>query len=446
MPCKIIGVEGAEDWRDMFLQLAKEVQRIHNDVCLFWLHWHVERGNDVTLRRWKAAYVDYKRGITVAKELHHERHGDRPGKKAARVQWDRELEAALETLSDPGKCPVHPWPNEFGRELWRHVVERHPGVHKTVRNLVTNKLRKTLTNHPQSGGPWKRWIITLAGEGEMPTFSRMMPIPFSVENGTLKQTDDGDFRFVLRLNRIPVPGRKMAKATVLTCTLKTRGRENDFLRKILERVVEGEYPRKGSQILRDGENWFAELCYQLPPLPKAAVEPNKVGVIRPGLTRPFRLRLNGRTEALRRRGTLVRYRLRSLSAQFKGRAEAYRKQSSAGKGHGRKRATQSWRVKLCRARQDFKDSYNKQLCRDVLNRCIREHVGKIVFIQPDGVWKKTRFLETCGKLGDWDARASVWDWYQITNLLRRYCEEQGLIFVVKKHGNAIPIQGLRAAG
>lgn len=410
MPCKIASCEGAENWRELLKQLTCDVQRVHNDTCLAWLHWHVEHGNDVKVRTWMAGYREAKK--------------ENPKAKVA-------------------KCPVDPWPNEFGRHLYRYLADRHPTVHKAVRNLVSNKLRKTITGAQQSNGPWKRWLITLSGQGEMPTFSRALPVPFSKSNGTLERVKNG-FQFLLRLDRIEVPGRKAGTSTLLKLGLYTKGRHLQWMRSTLDRIADEEYRWMGSQIVWD-DGWYVELCYQLPPLPKAAVDPGVVAILRPGLNRPVRFRVGGKTESLRRRGTLVKFRLRALAAQFMSRAAAYKKQSSAAKGHGRKRATQSWRVKLAQSRNDFKDSYTKQFCRDVISRCIQMRAGTLVWVQPEGDWKKTRFLDWAGKLGDWDSKGPGWDWYKVTSLLGRYCEEHGLVFVLRKRGNGKAANQLRKA-
>ena len=375
--------EERERWNE-WSRLAEAVQAIANDCYALWQAWHVQRGSDLQIRKWMAAYF-----------------------------------AAKNAKKKTTKCPVHCWPAEFGKQLWRDIDARHGTTHSRVRTLVINKLQKTLTKTGGTNSAWKRWILILSGRGQYPSSSRPLPIPFDCGNGRLQKNGEAGnpWRFELRLDRNPEDG----KSELQTLRLSTGGYKNHGLRTILERIESGDYEFKGSNLLQRDGTWWIELCYTMPPAELADVDSEKTAFVTPAVRRPLDLWLGGRPEGLRRSGRDIGQILRGLSSQFRSRQEHYKRQSSAGKGKGRKRATSAWRDKLGARRKDAKKTYNEQLAAAVIGRCIQERCGRVVFFQPTDKRKASRFLERCD---DWIG----WDWHQLKTLLSRRCEELGIEF------------------
>ena len=393
IPIRIDRVDGPKDWRAQLRTLSEEVKRINNDVGFFWLQWHLDKGHDQLVREWVATY----RRIQQA---------DPKGKAP--------------------KCPVESWPKELGKQIWHWIVGRHRGVNSRVVALAINRAKAQYTTMPASNGAWKRWIRVLCGDGEMPTYSNRLPIPFDRQNGRL-QRDDAGYQLSVGVARVVEPGKRRATPNQWILSLRTKGRKLDSLRTIMGRVLAGEYKYMGSSIVENDDGWYVLLSYELPPVVKADLNPDRVALLSPAVGRPVDLWIDGHKEGLRRRGRLIEVRMRAISAQFRSRQKAYHYASSASKGHGRKRATRSWVHKLERARQDLKSTYNQQLAHDVVQRCVQLGHGTLVFYMPDDRRKKTRFLELAGKLDRFD-RKSSWDWFQFKTLLARRCEDEGVRF------------------
>ena len=82
---------------------------------------------------------------------------------------------------------------------------------------------------------------------------------------------------------------------------------------------------------------------------------------------------------------------------------------------------------------DFVKTANNQLVHDVVEKCLEANCGRLVYFQPTGSVRDTRFLHVAGKVpGRMDNTS--WGWRQVHDLLARKCEEVGIDFKVCKVG------------
>ena len=403
----IVGVDGDKaafaEAKQRWSELGFAVQRLTNDFYAHWLRLQIEAGGHKLIR----TYV------------------------ADTLAWHK---ADPKTRGAKPKCSVKAADNAMQKKLYRLLSDDHPEIHVRCLVLALHKLSQKLAMTPASNSAFPRWIRILDGCGEFPSSSRPLPIPFDTSNGSLLPPADEkrDFwRFQLRVDRIAREG-KPATSTIDVLKIKTAGRKLHSLRHILWQIAKGEWKFCGSDLIKREDGWYVHLCYQIPKPEAAALDKAMVAVLRPGRICPVVMRINGHSERLGRRGKDVAYVRGLLASQRASKSEGFRSASSARKGHGRKRAME-WRGKLTRRWLDFVKTWNGQTAAAAVKTMVREGAGKLICIQPADAWRDTRFLANAGK-NDRYRDSTGWDWYQMTSLLQRECEEFGVELAIRKHG------------
>lgn len=390
---QIVGYDGdAKEARKALSDAAAEIRQVLNDASAHWLRWHYGHGNHIVVRQWMEA--------------------DR--------QWAKTPKS--ERTEQRARCPVDPWPKEFAKSLYGAMRTEHPGYGTKVLGLALQKHYKRIVGDSASKSAYKRWLHILAGRGEYPSGSHSAPIPFYTSNSRLivPQSDREPWRLEVRLETQP----GTARLRVLRMRLKTGGRALAAIRSALWRIAKGESKFCASEIVEKSGQWYAHITAEIPNPPKPAVDFAKVAVLRPGNRRPVLLRIGGRTERLGRRGADVAYVRRRVTVQRRQRDNAYRHKGSSGKGHGRAKAF-VWRERLRRRWQDFVKTYNGQLASDVVRRLIQAGVGTLIYCQPTGADRETRFLARAGKQED-IRESTLWDWHQQTSMLKREAIDHGI--------------------
>jgi hypothetical protein len=348
---------------------------------------------------------------------------------------DRKWAATPKKDRKPAKrvpCPVKAMDAATSKKIYHALRKSHPLLATRPLVLAMNTEGQKLARTPATKSAYPRWMNILAGKGEHPSYSRPMPVPFDLANCRLippeKDAKQEEWKLEVRLQVNPDEPRKLI---VHRLKIKTGGYRLRGLRESLWRIAAGEWKLCGSNlVLRDGL-WYAHICYQLPAIEKPSLDPAKRAMLSPAADRPMHLWHDGYPNYLRRFGDDVRHIRGQLVARRWSNNEAYRFASSARKGHGRARAM-AWREKLRRRWMDFVKTYNEQLTSDVMRRCREKGIGALVWYQPVGSRRDSRFLSWAGSGGRNDLRQ--WDWTQLGGLLARKCEENGIALEIKRCG------------
>jgi len=200
--------------------------------------------------------------------------------------------------------------------------------------------------------------------------------------------------------------------------------------------------------LESKDKWFAHICYQKLKVPKPKLDPKRVAFLRPAKLQPWWLRIDGYHHYVGgRSGKHVAYVRQQLLTNRWSRQEAYQHASSARKGHGRDRAVGKL-FKLQDRWKDFVKSANQQLAQQVIELCKAHKCGKLVYFQPIGPARESRFLHTAGKLPDRPDQSS-WDWGQVQSILAYKCQQAGVELEVRRMGESrvLPlVEGVVADG
>ena len=408
---QIVGVDGA-DWTERkqhWKELTETTRRVLNDMRCLWLAEHIKAGDHVTVREWMAADTAW------AKAKGNDRKSDR------------------KTRGKRAYCPVKPWPSEISRAVYGQLTRLHPYIATRCITLAMNTEQKTLTKKAGVKSAYPGWMKILCGDDRLGGSCQPQPLFFDKSNGRLLYDEQhGWWRFAVRVERIPRDG-KCGKNVVDVLKLKTGGRGLMKIRKTLEKIRDGEWAFKGSRVtVRDGK-WYLLLCYQFPRPERPELDADKVAYLSPAADRPVHLWIDGWPLYLRRYGHEVAHARRQLLTQRWSRQGAYKVASSAKRGHGRKRVLKSLEP-LRRRWLDMTKTWNGQLAADVVKVLEDRGIGTLVFYQPTGARRDTRFLGKAGKVpGRRDG--TNWDWHQMKTLLERQCQEVGIKVTV------IPLAG-----
>ena len=385
-----------------FKAVSLSIQSVVNDYYSHWLALHYQAGNHLAVRAWMDA--------------------------------DRKWAAMPKADRPPGKrvpCPVKPMAAEMSRAIYHALRQSHPTLGTRPLVLAMNTEGARLTKTPATKSAYPRWMNILAGRGEHPSYSRPLPIPFDKANARLippeKDAKYEEWQLEVRLEL--VPGEK--KLTIHRLKIKTGGRRLHGVRDALWKIAAGEWKWCGSHLVLSDGLWYAHLCYQLPAAEKLALDPAKRAYLSPATDRPMHLWIDGYPHWLRRTGRDIEHVRGQLVARRWSNSQAYEFASSARKGHGRKRAM-AWREPLRRRWMDFQKTYNERLTADVMTRLRQAGIGTLVWYQPVGSRRDSRFLSWAGSGGRNDLRQ--WDWTQLGGLLARKCEENGIELEVRRCG------------
>lgn len=396
MRYEIVGWQGdPKDAKARWMELADECREIVNVIWQQWEVYHVGLGNDVKVQRFAEDLRAYRRGET----------------------------------KDKPKLGVHCWDSPFGKTVYRKLTERFPSVHLRVVVLLMDIVKKRMSGKDVEG-KWAIWQAVLMNRQGRPNCVHDQPIPF--DRASCKPFSEAgekgtNYWLEINLTRVPRPG-KVATSICDRVQLKARGSGLAIMR----RMVSGEYKFCGSKIVFDSSRrkWYALLSYNDHVEDVENPELTETATLHALRDSPWAFWIGGNWEWFGGCGSYIGATRRRLLTSRWSRQEQYRYAGSSNKGHGRERAMQGVE-KLSRGWKDFVKTVNHQLTRAVVMRCIDRRVKRLIYLQPAGDKRETRFLTVDGKVpGREDATG--WDWAQVGSLLSYKCKELGIHLEIRK--------------
>ena len=404
-------LENAKSTRARWHDLARQCQQITNYIWETWLVWHVKSGSANKIR----SYLD---ALAVWRET---KEGDKP-------------KCELEKKDIVGKS--------LSKIIYDGIGGEFPGVNIATRELLRDVIRKKIEKKKAANGPLSGWMAILLRNESLPSSTKPQPIPFSKKNCTIVPPANplkDNFRLRLRIDRIE-NGTAPAKSTCDEIELMTRRRGIQGQTAVLHRITQGDYKFCGSSLHWEKKNkkWVALICYDMQKEVEM-VAGDAVAILSPAKSHPWSLRICKWKDSMGRkrrwyggRGRSIGSVRRKLLTQRWSRQEGYRVAGSSNKGHGRERAMGPV-FKLSRRWKDFTKTHNHTMTRQIINDCVTAGVGVLVYFQPTGRWRSSRFLSTAGKIPDRQDSTS-WDYQQVATDLAYKCEQAGIRFVLRKNG------------
>lgn len=382
-----VAPERRKVWRD----LATDCQRATNMVWRMWEQWHCEQGSAAKIKR----------------QLDHAKTGKKTKDGVAC------LDKAL------------------SKRTYDALAREFPGVGSRCRVLLQNIVNNKIKHHP---GTTKLpgWMSILLDYDGRPTTRKAAPVPFDSANASLHRTADGKGLVLrLRIDRNEVPGRKNGASTVDEVPLYIAREKEKYVAPLFD-IADGKIKFVGSQLvwLPNLRTWKVAIAYDAPSK-VAAVDKNKVLVIRPGKKRPWRMRVNGKSTPCGGRWKHVAHKRSSLLGSRFGRAENYRWADRNAKGRGRQRGIADF-TKLAQNWRMFCNSNNRQFADKVKDLAIAMGCGKIVYVQ----WVESedeapsRYLSAEGQIER--SNSTRWPWHELGTLLKNKANPCGIEVVVTK--------------
>lgn len=441
--------------------LADRCRELANTIWQEWEARHVFIGNHLKMRDWMKAVRDAKKNKTEVPECPVSIEPPTPEVASGKhVPQPRPLR-----LDDNGK-PMQkmkdgkPVVDKEGKPVYQNL-KRKAGEDGTTIYLVCSRLFPDLNTTTialmeatikermkgkDSDGRWRMWQAVLAGRQGRPSAEKDQPIPFGPKSASLATIEDHAGRLTGRLDL------SIERQHWDTCKLKLKGSGAT----VFSRIVSGEYQFAGSAVVfkKSKRKWFALIAYKLP---EREVQAPGDGVmfLRPGRNHPwsvrvphehgqhcpakFALTIDGESHAWRQTfwrtgpGRDVFQKRRALLSQRWDRQENYRWAGSANKGHGRRRALGPIYL-LQDAWKDYVATRNHTLTTGLVKECVERGIGKLVYCQPIGDYRDSRFLTTAGKIGGRED-STGWDWAQVATQLQWKCKEVGIHLIIKKGPN-----------
>ncbi len=428
-------------WRD----LSDTARGVVNCVWQTWLIWHAANGSAAKLKAHFAAHAKWKA-------------------------------AGPETRGEKPVWPVSAMNKECSKATYDACAAAFPEIEASARELIRNEVVGKIKNLKAANGSLPGWIAILFYHQSAPSTTRGNPIPFSTKNSEIEPpANEGDaFKLHLKIGRLePAAGKRTGTSIHDVCTLVTNARKMESQRANLKKIARGEYKFCGSKLVMDGKKWYALICYRQPNEPLPDFDESRVAFLFPAKERPFLLTIAGDpieaasekdwlafAPLLEAGGVGIKGRNRSpghagirvipqqrrvLVARRLSMKHGYRiAAGSTRKGRGRDTAIMPWH-KLTRAWKNVVKNYTHGVTKDVVEQCVANGIGTLVYFQPDASWRDTRFLTTAGK-SDEAPEASGWDWTQIGTFLKYKCDRSGVrLQIIKCDLSAAPTEDVSSS-
>lgn len=444
--------ERREAWREM----AVQIQQATNLLWQYWLVYHTLHNTVATIKedieryhQWQQAdkKTRGKKPLWLAKPF--------PNSDWAfsKIKGARLKPVKKGQARDPDAKPIQN-PPDLRNDLYHLVVTRFPQLSTHTVTLLINKWLGNLKTRKSASGNLPGWCSILFNLEQVPSFTRPLPIPFDIESCRkqipLKQAD-GTYHLCVSVER--GDGKTLADE----CELVLNRRKTASVRAIVDRLIDGSYEFKGSQLVYQRGKWYVAISYEMPESEAVAIDPNKTLRLFGGKRMPWLVILPKAVQQGKRfsrlqprfgRGPHVTSRRQRIQNNRWSRQQHNRWAGSATKGRGRSRAIEGW-TRLQSCWKNFVNSYNHRVTKQVIRQCLRDGIGKIVYYQPMDEKRDQMFLAQSGRH---PKSQMTWDWFQVGTQLQSKAQEYGIkVEIVKRHHKVLPVRNvhgddLRACG
>ena len=418
--------------RQLWYAQSTDCQRAKNAIWRTWEHWHFVNDSPAKIR----VYLD-------ALKVYRDKQNEHKKQVAAWEKTKSGPKPKKPKIKKP-KLDFSAVPPQLQKEMTSAVAAVAPNLHSRVVTLLTNTVVQTIKSRKAAKGNLSGWMAILLDHEGRPASIHPQPIPFDVQNSTLIAPTEkgGKYGMSLRTYRYALPGKSRCKSEEHTFTILTHRRKTRSQQLILSRICDGTYKFCGSNLLYQKGKWFIALAYEMDV--KEPAVGDAVAVLRPGRynTHPVRkgrprlwvLQIGNRKIRIGGTGSHVGGMRDHVVGKRLAYQEHYRHASSARKGHGRKRALKGMRQWHFRqAWTGFVKRANQNMTTRVRKLCQEHGVGKVVYLQPVGEKKDSRFLSRAGKIEDRED-STGWDWHQVAALLNYKLKDCGIELEVRKAG------------
>lgn len=397
--------EGDKARRAVWKELSEQCQVFTNRVWQKWQVWHCTNGSREILAKW----------LADAKAWH---------------------ELPKKTRGKKPPFPLQPIPNELSKEL-SALSHEFPTLHARTKTLLVQAISQGIKTRKAANGSLPGWINILMCREAVPSFTYPLPIRFDSQAKAPQATliepanKKDNWKLRIRVERIDQEGR--GGSIQEDCQLLTKRNKTLSLVRTLEKIArDPRYKLCGSQLSYQRGKWFVLLTYSWEST-APELDEDKTAVLLPGRDDPWLLKINGKLFYRGGRGIHVGKLRNMVSGERRDRQDHYRWAGAATKGHGRDRATASWRKLETRWREYVK-RYNHSVTTAIVKECVASGVGSLEYWQPKDDRRDSRFLASSGVDENSRGVRSSWDFFQVKTLLEYKCNAAGVKFSCREFG------------
>jgi len=382
--------------RSRWMEISDQCREMVNVIWQQWEAWHVANGSD-------------QKVMAFADELRKFRRNEIPTKP---------------------KLEVECMPSELSKRIYAKLTKRFPTVHARTRVLLQQLTLKRMTGKDVEG-KWNIWIAVLLNRQGRPNATHHQPIPFdkaSCKPFELVGEKYTNYELAIKLTRLPSDKKNSPS---IEDKVQLKARKGGAV--IMRRICAGDYKFCGSSIMFNASNrkWFALIAYD----DKVDGTDKEVGAhtatLIPARDRPWILWKGTRYEHFGGSGGYVAGARKRLLTNRWSRQENYKYAGSSNKGRGRQRAMAGVQ-RLSEAWKHFCKSANHATTKQIVDYCVANGVGHLIYLQPAEGKGDSRFLVKAGKTERHDSTG--WDWAQVATMLSYKCKDHGIHLEVRKCG------------
>ncbi len=356
---------------------------------------------------------------------------------ARRFIEERTAWAKLPT-KERGKAPkleADPWPKDFAKRLAPALREVCESVNTGVLSTLIQKRQQLMRSQKATNSTFNRWLWQLSDRGEVQqcSYQRGHAIALRPDRVQWIPPVDGEaWKVRFFCDRWMRPRTGTITSTIDVCELATKHHKAEKLRDLLNALFRDKtegFVSSAVTLCKKRDGWYIHLTYARPKQPKPELDAGRTAFLFPGRSKPWRLRLDGRSRQHGGRGRDVAYRRRVLMIQRWSRKERDRLTMRRNVG---KRGALPVQVseRLTNQMADFAKTRNQVDAKNAIGRCVHAGVGRLVLYRPVDGAGGTRFLETAG-VPENAFRPGSWPWYQFVELLKRNAEKTGVVLEIR---------------
>lgn len=397
-------------------EISDECKEVANRYFQEWQAYQVLAGSRVKLQGWLDELKAFHKTEDVriaAVELAAKEAGKKPAKQD------------LKRRKHKIKCPVDFLPPGWKPySIRKDVIDsERTSVKGRCVDLLLNRIDGDFRKRKDVNGRISGWMSVLLNRENPRSFTKGIPIPFDKVVCEFIPPGEGE-DWALRLG--------VSKAGYETITLLTKKRKAAKQRIHLERIANGRYAFKGSQIYRDRKTnkWMVAICYEDTLIRSHSLDESRTAILSPARHDPWVLHKDGKVQWRGGTGRHVTAMRERLSRERIDRSQHYKWSGGARKGRGGKKARDPWE-KLSSRWKHFQKRYNNEVTTSVVNELVRDGIGSLVYFQPQEKKAEKRFLSATGGGSD---RLIGWEYFQVKTMLEQKCKRAGIEFSVKKFG------------
>lgn len=211
----------------------------------------------------------------------------------------------------------------------------------------------------------------MGGQMTMPTYK--IGVPINLRASDIRPVDDDEcYLSILGLDR----ARELDRTGLMRQAVRVKIKKKGNQKIIWNRILSGEYTLRDSQITKDKDKWFLNICYEIKTFKQHPLKKDKILGIDLGIVNAATLAVSDSTVVGYIRGGEISSFRRQVEKRKRERLRQLKYASDNRSGHGKKHKyapVKYWSKKISNARNNINHKYAKY----IVNQAIKYGCGTI---------------------------------------------------------------------